>query len=151
MESPKQHEASTMPKAYQPIDEITVVSVIASLDYDTPWLPILPMDLDLLSVQEKVSRFHSIGDRRKNVLNPDVDASQEMTIFDLITKPMSNLSKENLKHQFDINTKRILRTSRTYFDHKLEICFEFKKIKKRISRSNLMDPALNKGFIYYVE
>ena len=110
--------------------------MIASIDYNTPWLPIPPTDLNFLSVQEKVSRFYSIGDRRKKVLNPDVDASVEMNIFDLITKSTSKLVKENLMHQLGTKTKRILQASRTYFNYKLEMCFDFKKIKRKIGRSS---------------
>ena len=41
----------------------------------------------------------------------------------------------NLKNRFDINAKKILRASRAYYDHKLEYCFEFKKLRRKISRS----------------
>lgn len=86
------------------------------------------------------------------MLNPEVRAPLEMTIFDLINKTRNNLMKDgNLKNRFDINAKKILRASRAYYDHKLEYCFEFKKIRRKISRSTILDPAMNKGFIYYMD
>ena len=54
----------------------------------------------------------------------------------------------NLKNRFDINAKKILRASRAYYDHKLEYCFEFKKLRRKISRSQILDPSMNKGFVY---
>lgn len=112
------------------------MNIIAVVDYSTPWTPIPQINIRTLSVSQKISRYNFICNRRRNASNPDVQAPLEMTIFDLINKTRNNLMKDgNLKNRFDINAKKILRASRAYYDHKLEYCFEFKKLRRKISRS----------------
>lgn len=109
-------------------------------------------DLSTLTRKEMVTRFNSICDLRRNPNNPNIRASLERTIFGLIRKTRGNLMKDgNHKNRFDINAKKVLRASRAYYDHRLEFCFEFKKLRRKISRSTILDPTLNKGFIFYMD
>jgi hypothetical protein len=114
--------------------------------------PIPQVDLVKLTVFEKISRFYSICDRRNNISNTDIKPTLEKMIFGMINKTRSNLMKDgNHKNRFDINAKKVLRATRAYYDHKLEYSFEFKKLRRRISRSTILDPKLNKGFVYYMD
>lgn len=76
----------------------------------------------------------------------------ERMIFGMIHKTRTNLMKDgNHKNRFDINAKKVLRATRAYYDHKLEFTFEFKKLRRKISRSTILDPSLNKGFVFYMD
>jgi hypothetical protein len=117
-----------------------------------PMSPIPQVDLVKLTVFEKISRFYLICDRRNNLSNNDIKPTLEKIIFGLINKTRSNLMKDgNHKNRFDINAKKVLRATRAYYDHKLEFTYEFKKLRRRISRSTILDPKLNKGFVYYMD
>lgn len=105
-----------------------------------------------MSIIEKIGRFYTICDRRNNPSNPDIKPVLEKMIFGLINKTRTNLMKDgNHKNRFDINAKKVLRATRAYYDHMLEFSFEFKKLRRRISRSTILDPKLNKGFVYYMD
>jgi hypothetical protein len=78
--------------------------------------------------------------------------SLERHIFGLLNKTRHNLMKDgNHKNRFDINAKKVLRAARAYYDHKLELVFGFKKLRRKISRSHCLDPSLNKGFVHYMD
>jgi hypothetical protein len=57
----------------------------------------------------------------------------------------------NHKNRFDINAKKVLRAARAYYDHKLEFTHNFKRLRRKIARSSVLDPALNKGYVFYMD
>jgi hypothetical protein len=120
---------------------------------DSPVKPTLPkVDISKLTIDQKMGRFYQICENRKNKHNLGTQVGLERHIFGLLNKTRHNLMKDgNHKNRFDINAKKVLRAARAYYDHKLEFAFGFKKLRRKISRSNCLDPALNKGFVPYMD
>lgn len=104
--------------------------------------------------QNSVEEFNNIVARRNIRWNEDPKNTELTIVRNLITFKTFNTTGRGVHgatSRYDVNTKKMLRQCRLFYDHKLEDSFQVKRTRRKISRSVARTWKKERSFIEYTD